>query len=91
VYAGPIEQVLSAQEDVDQAYVVGAPDDRRGEAVHAFVVPRPGRSPDPVALRAAVRGELGDLSVPETITELPEVPVAISGKPDKAALLGLLG
>jgi acyl-CoA synthetase (AMP-forming)/AMP-acid ligase II len=91
VYAGPIERVLSAQEDVDQAYVVGAPDDRRGEAVHAFVVPRPGRSPDPVALRAAVRGELGDLSVPETITELPEVPVAISGKPDKAALLGLLG
>jgi acyl-CoA synthetase (AMP-forming)/AMP-acid ligase II len=91
VYAGPIERVLSAQEDVDQAYVVGAPDDRRGEAVHAFVVPRPGRSPDPVALRAAVRWELGDLSVPETITELAEVPVAISGKPDKAALLGLLG
>jgi hypothetical protein len=29
--------------------------------------------------------------VPETITELPEVPVAVSGKPDKAALLALLG
>jgi acyl-CoA synthetase (AMP-forming)/AMP-acid ligase II len=71
--------------------VVGAPDERRGEAVHAFVVPRPGRRPDHAALRAAVRAELGDLSVPETITELPEVPVAASGKPDKAALLGLLG
>jgi acyl-CoA synthetase (AMP-forming)/AMP-acid ligase II len=91
VYVGPIEHALTAQPDVDQAYVVGAPDDRRGEAVHAFVVPRPGRTLDHAALRAAVRGELGELGVPETITELPEVPVAVSGKPDKAALLSLLG
>lgn len=90
VYAGPIERLLTAQEDVDQAYVVGALDDRRGEAVHAFVVPRPGRSLDHAGLREAVRAELGELSVPETITQLSEVPVAVSGKPDKAALLGLL-
>jgi len=91
VYAGPIERALTAQPDVDQAYVVGAPDDQRGEAVHAFVVAGAGRALDHAALRAAVRAELGELSVPETITELPEVPVAVSGKPDKAALLGLLG
>ena len=90
VYAGPIERVLAAHEDVDQAYVVGAPSDRRGEAVHAFVVPRPGHSLDHAGLRQAVRAELGELSVPETITRLSEVPVAVSGKPDKAALLGLL-
>jgi acyl-CoA synthetase (AMP-forming)/AMP-acid ligase II len=91
VYAGPIERTLTAQRDVDQAYVVGAPDERRGEAVHAFVVPGAGRALDHLALREAVRAELGELSVPETITELPEVPVAVSGKPDKAALLGMLG
>jgi fatty-acyl-CoA synthase len=91
VYAGPIEVALTAHEDVDQAYVVGALDDRRGEAVHAFVVARAGRTLDHAALREAVRAELGELSVPETITELPEVPVAVSGKPDKAALLSLLG
>jgi fatty-acyl-CoA synthase len=91
VYAGPIEVALTAHEDVDQAYVVGALDDRRGEAVHAFVVARAGRTLDHAALREAVRAELGELSVPETITELPEVPVAVSGKPDKAALLKLLG
>lgn len=91
VYVGPIEHTLAAQPDVDQAYVVGAPHERRGEAVHAFVVPHAGRPLDDAALREAVRTELGDLSVPETITELPEVPVAVSGKPDKAALLGLLG
>lgn len=90
VYAGPIERALTARQDVDQAYVVGAPDERRGEAVHAFVVPLAGRTLDHAALRESVRAELGELSVPETITELPEVPVAVSGKPDKAALLGLL-
>ncbi|HVV20554.1 MAG TPA: long-chain fatty acid--CoA ligase [Pseudonocardiaceae bacterium] len=90
VYAGPIERTLIAHPDVDQAYVVGAPDERRGEAVHAFVVPRDGNALDHGALRATVRAELGDLSVPETITVLAEVPVAVSGKPDKAALLGLL-
>ena len=90
VYAGPIERTLIGHQDVDQAYVVGAPDDLRGEAVHAFVVPRAGRPLDHVALREAVRAELGELSVPQTITELAEVPVAVSGKPDKAALRGLV-
>jgi acyl-CoA synthetase (AMP-forming)/AMP-acid ligase II len=85
-YAGPIETTLAAQSDVDQAYVVGAPDEQTGEAVHAFVVPAKGREPDTAALKAAVAAELGLGSVPKTITYLAEVPVANSGKPDKHAL-----
>ncbi|KAA8884327.1 long-chain fatty acid--CoA ligase [Nocardia colli] len=89
VYAGPIERVLAGHPDVDQAYVVGAPDDRRGEAVHAFVVPRAGHSPDSTALSALVRAELGESSVPQTYTVVPDAPIAASGKPDKKALLEL--
>jgi fatty-acyl-CoA synthase len=85
-YAGPIEAVLVAQRGVDQAYDVGAPDELTGEAVHAFVVPAPGRTPDEEVLRKAVRAELGPGSVPKSITYLAEVPVATSGKPDKHAL-----
>ena len=85
-YAGPIETVLIAQPDVDQAYVVGAPDEQTGEAVHAFVVPASGRPPNQDTLRDAVAAELGPDSVPKTITYLAEVPVAHSGKPDKHAL-----
>ncbi|GAA4962245.1 acyl-CoA synthetase (AMP-forming)/AMP-acid ligase II [Nonomuraea thailandensis] len=87
VYAGPIERVLTGHPDVDEAYVVGAPDEGTGEAVHAFVVPAPGRVPDQGALAARVRAELGEDSVPKTITVVPGVPVATSGKPDKRALL----
>jgi acyl-CoA synthetase (AMP-forming)/AMP-acid ligase II len=89
-YAGPIERVLAGHPDVAEAYVAGAPDERTGEAIHAFVVATPARTPDPAALAALVRAELGESSVPRTITRVDAVPVAVSGKPDKRALLGLL-
>jgi acyl-CoA synthetase (AMP-forming)/AMP-acid ligase II len=85
-YVGPIERVLATVPGIDQAYVVGMPDERTGEAVHAFVVPEPGHVPDDTTLRDVVRAELGPGSVPTTITYLTEVPVAVSGKPDKHAL-----
>lgn len=87
VYAGPIEKALASHPDVAEAYVTGAPDERTGEAVHAFVVPAPGRTPDPAALAELVRAELGADSVPQTITTVSSVPAAPSGKPDKRALL----
>lgn len=90
-YAGPIETVLAARPGVDQAYVVGAPDEQTGEAVHAFVVPAPGGTPNEDELRAAVAEALGPGSVPRTITYLTEVPVGSSGKPDKLALRASLG
>jgi fatty-acyl-CoA synthase len=86
-YAGAIEAALAAHPDVDQAYVVGAPDELTGEAAHAFVVPAAGRTPAADDLRAAVRTALGEGSVPATVTVLDSVPVAPSGKPDKKALL----
>ena len=89
-YAGPIERALAAHPDVDQAYVVGAPDEHTGEAAHAFVVRAADRDPDPDELRALVVEALGEASVPATITVVDGVPVASSGKPDKRALLALL-
>ncbi|MEU4836063.1 AMP-binding protein [Streptosporangium sp. NPDC023615] len=90
VYAGAVERVLSGHPDVAEAYVAGAPDELTGEAVHAFVVPAEGVDPDRDALAALVGDELGEGSVPRTITVLASVPVAASGKPDKRALLDLL-
>jgi acyl-CoA synthetase (AMP-forming)/AMP-acid ligase II len=91
VYAGPIERVLAGHPDVAEAYVAAAPDERTGEAVHAFVVPAGGRIPDREALAGRVRAELGEDSVPRTITMVPGVPVGAGGKPDKRALLDLRG
>ncbi|GAA1299711.1 long-chain fatty acid--CoA ligase [Saccharothrix xinjiangensis] len=85
-YAGPIERVIAEHPDVAEAYVVAAPDEDTGEAVHAFVVPAAGRSPDPAALRALVADRLGAACAPTRVTAIAEPPLAPSGKPDKRLL-----
>jgi len=87
IYAGPIERALAEHPDVAEAYAVGRPDDRTGEAIHAYVVPRANRVPDVDVLRKLVAGRLGDAAVPQTVTMIDRVPLAPSGKPDKRALL----
>jgi acyl-coenzyme A synthetase/AMP-(fatty) acid ligase len=85
-YTGPIERAMAACPDVDQAYVVAVPDPQTGEAAHAFLVPAPGREPDLGEVRKAVAAELGEAAVPARFSFVDSVPVAPSGKPDKAAL-----
>ncbi|WP_343235171.1 long-chain fatty acid--CoA ligase [Streptomyces sp. SID10853] len=90
-YAGPIERALASHPDIDQAYVVSVPDEHSGEAIHAFVVPLPGAAaPAEETLRELVARELGTASVPAGVGFLTEVPVALSGKPDKAALRAMV-
>jgi fatty-acyl-CoA synthase len=90
-YAGAIEQTLARHPDVDQAYVVGVPDERTGEAIYAFIVPVGGVVPDHDALRSLVRTELTSAHAPHVIATLHHVPQAASGKPDKDALVELVG
>ncbi|RSD22933.1 class I adenylate-forming enzyme family protein [Amycolatopsis eburnea] len=85
-YTGPIERAIAAHPDVDQAYVVAVPDPLTGEAAHAFLVPVPGREPDLAEVRKGVAAELGEAAVPARFSFVGAVPVAPSGKPDKAAL-----
>ena len=86
-YAGAIERVLTADPEVAQAYVVGAPDPQTGEAIHAFVVPTGYQAPDRDRLVALVRARLSANSVPKTVTTIRDVPMNAGGKPDKPALL----
>lgn len=42
VYPRAVEEVLYRHPDVIEAAMIGVPDEHRGEALKAFVVPRPG-------------------------------------------------
>jgi fatty-acyl-CoA synthase len=86
-YAGPIERVIAEHPDVAEAFVVAVPDEDTGEAVHAFVVPAAGATPDLTALRALVSARLGAACAPVRMTTIDGPPVAPSGKPDKRLLL----
>src|SRR3546814_21039279 len=50
IYPAEVENILFGHEDVAEVAVIGVPDDSWGEAVTAFVVPKPGRAIDAPAL-----------------------------------------
>jgi fatty-acyl-CoA synthase len=82
-YAGPIEDALTSHPAVREAAVAGCPDDRTGEAIHAFVV---AQAVEAEELRAWATGRLPADAVPVTITFLDTMPTNQLGKPDKKAL-----
>ncbi len=86
VYPKEIEEVLYRHPDVIEAAVIGLPDPRWIEAVHAVVVVRRGSAADAGLLDAHCRAELSGYKVPKAIHfagSLPRTPV---GKFDKRAL-----
>lgn len=86
VYPAEVEQPILMHPGVEAAAVVGLPDDKWGEAVTAFVVPKPGMSPDPAEIIALVRDKKGAVMAPKAVHFIDEIPVTSLGKPDKKAL-----
>lgn len=75
-----VERVLHTHPDVLRAAVVGRPDPYWSEAVTAFVVPRPGREPDPAAVMGFCREQLAVFKVPKAVHVVAELPVDAQGK-----------
>jgi long-chain acyl-CoA synthetase len=86
VYCVEVEDVLCGHPDVLEAAVVGVPDPVYGEVVKACVVPRPGRSVDPAAVRAWVAGRLAKFKAPRDVLVLDALPRNASGKVLKSRL-----
>ena len=80
-----IESVLEAHPDVREAVVVGAPDERLGERVCAFVVLDGPFSMDDCRSWFEAQ-DVTRFKWPERIEAIDELPLLGSGKPDKAAL-----
>ena len=94
-YTVDIENVLTAHQAVRAAIVVGLPDARTGEAVHAAVVRRPsievgGADVSEAELCRLVRDELGAYETPKSVLFLDEIPVTRAGKPDKNVVRDLI-
>jgi acyl-CoA synthetase (AMP-forming)/AMP-acid ligase II len=86
VYPKEVEEVLYRHPDVLEAAVIGLPDARWIEAVHAVVVVREGAGTDAADLAGHCRAALARYKVPKAIHlagALPRTPV---GKFDKRAL-----
>ncbi|MDQ3895985.1 MAG: AMP-binding protein [Actinomycetota bacterium] len=80
VYPAEVEAALHAHPDVDDAAVIGVPDEEWGERVHAVVVPKPGREVEAPALDAFLSERLANFKRPRSWEFRSELPRTESGK-----------
>ncbi|OQS17320.1 fatty-acid--CoA ligase [Nocardia donostiensis] len=80
VYSIEVENAVIRHPGVAACAVVGVPDDRFGERVHAVVVPRPGTRPEPEEIRAFTKTFIAGYKVPRSISFTAELPLSAAGK-----------
>ncbi len=83
-----VEGVLLRHPAVQEAAVVGLPDDRWGEAPHAFVVLKAGATASEAELRAFTREHLAHFKAPHSVRFVDELPKTATGKIQKFVLRG---
>jgi len=86
VYPEEVEEVLKLHPSVNDAAVVGVPDERFGEAITALVEPHEGGTIDEAALIAHVRITLAAYKSPKRILTIETVGRAANGKLDYKSL-----
>jgi len=78
VYSAEVEQALYTHPDVAECAVIGIPDQKWGEAVHAVVRLKPGRTPAPAALIAHCHALIAGYKCPRSVA-FREEPLPLSG------------
>ncbi|HXS44860.1 MAG TPA: AMP-binding protein, partial [Solirubrobacteraceae bacterium] len=86
VYPRELEEFLYGHPDVADVQVVGVPDERYGEELCAWVIPRPGASLEEEEVRAFCRGELAHFKVPRYVVLTDAFPMTVTGKVQKFKL-----
>jgi long-chain acyl-CoA synthetase len=88
VYPREVEDAIAHHPKVAEAAVVGIPDDRTGEAVQAWVVPRRGEAISPQEVLDFLHGYLARFKRPRDIRIVDELPHHVTGKVLRRALRG---
>jgi fatty-acyl-CoA synthase len=86
VYPLEIEHWLAAHPAIDEVAVIGLPDEKWGELVAAFIVPKHPYSLDVIELRAYCERKLGGYKIPKRFISVAELPKTHVGKIDKKKL-----
>ncbi len=85
-YPAEIENLLVGHPDIAEVAVIGTPDERLGEVGHAFVVRKPGSSPEPGELIEWARARMANFKAPRHVSYLEELPRNATGKVQKFLL-----
>ncbi len=83
VYPREVEEYLYTHPDVEDVQVIGAPDERYGEELMAWVRLRPGAAVTIDELRDFCRGSIAHFKVPRYVKLVDEFPMTVTGKVQK--------
>jgi fatty-acyl-CoA synthase len=83
VYPREVEEFLYAHPDIADVQVIGVPDERYGEELMAWVIPREGASLDEDAVRDFCRGRIAHYKVPRYVKFVDSFPMTVTGKVQK--------
>lgn len=86
VYSAEVENALSQHPAVMTVAVIGIPDRKWGEGVHAFVITKPGQSVTTEALIAHCRTLIAGYKCPRSLEFVSELPLSGPGKVLKTEL-----
>lgn len=75
-----VERVIAGHPDVDRVAVIGIPDERWGEAIHAVIVPVSGSTPAGQDIIDFVASRLADYKKPRSIELAESLPLNANGK-----------
>jgi len=80
IFPAEVEALLAEHPDVKEAAVIGLPDERWGEVVHAVVVPAVSDHVDGAALIEWARERLAHFKCPRSVTFTDQLPRTTTGK-----------
>jgi fatty-acyl-CoA synthase len=83
VYPREIEEFLYTHPDVADVQVIGVPDERYGEELMAWVIPRSGASPTEEQIREFCRGQIAHYKIPRYVKFVDAFPMTVTGKVQK--------
>jgi acyl-CoA synthetase (AMP-forming)/AMP-acid ligase II len=86
VFTAEVEAAVTELDGVLECAVIGAPDDKWGEAVIALVVPAPTGAPSEADVIAHCKARLGSVKAPKRVVFKPALPRTPVGKFDKKAM-----
>lgn len=87
IYPQEVESVLYEHPDIQEAAIVGLPDQEGGEIVKAYIVAKSGCRPDPAEIRAYCYTKLTPYKVPKLIEMREQLPRNGVGKLLKRVLI----
>jgi fatty-acyl-CoA synthase len=86
VYPREVEEFLYAHPAVADVQVVGVPDQRYGEELMAWIIPKAGADLDRESVRAFCQGKIAHYKIPRYVKLVPDFPMTVTGKVQKFKL-----